>query len=123
MKVKLATQLLSKSVTYSLDFCREKLKIADFKKLLATAKFIHILYDLFDIIISRNFKLVGYKQPLNLSNKIKAMGLLTKVENYTKGLQTLQGDCLVQSDRKTGFIGLLVCIKSTKSIVYVNIQV
>lgn len=44
------------------------------------------------------------------------MELLTKAENYIKGLQTTVGGSLVKSRRKTGFIGLLVCIKSTKTL-------
>lgn len=108
MKVKLATQLLSKSVAISLDFCREKLKIADFEKSSATAEFIRIFNDLFDVLNSRTLKQQGYKQPLNLKNKTQIMELLTKAENYIKKLQTLQKDSLLKSGRKTGFLGLLV---------------
>lgn len=116
MKVKLATQLLSKSVADSLDFCREKLRISDFKDSLATAEFIRIFNDLFDVLNSRNLKKIDYKQPLNLNNKSRILDFLDKAENYIIGLRTSEGDLLTQSRRKTGFVGLLVCIKSTKAL-------
>lgn len=116
MKVKLATQLLSKSVAKSLDFCRENLKIPVFKESLATAQFIRIFNDIFDVLNSRNLKEFGYKQPLNMNNKSKIMDFLDKAENYIKGLRTIQGELLIKSGRKTGFIGLLVCIKSTREL-------
>lgn len=114
MKVKLATQLLSNSVATSLDFCRETLKIADFKKSSATAEFTRIFNDLFDVFNSRNLKQLGHKQPLNTKNKTLVMELLTKAERYIQSLQTSNDDSLLKSGRKTGFIGLLVCIKSTR---------
>lgn len=70
MKVKLATQLLSKSVADALDFCREKLKIASFKETSATSQFIRIFNDLFDVLNSRNLAQLRYKQPLNLKIKL-----------------------------------------------------
>lgn len=114
IKVKLATQLLSKSVADSLDFCRETLKISNFKNSLATTEFIRIFNDLFNVLNSRNFKSSDYKQPLSSSNKKTIMDFLEKAEEYIKGLRTLEGDLLTYSGRKTGFLGLLVCIKSTK---------
>lgn len=114
MKVKLATQLFSESVAKSLDFCREKLKIPDIEGSLATAEFIWIFNDLFDVLISRNLKQFGFKQPLNINNKTIIVEFLDKAENYIRALRTTQGDLLIKSRRKTGFVGLLVCIKSTK---------
>lgn len=52
MKVKLATQLLSKSVADSLTFCKDKLNIQDFKNCDGTANFITIMNDTFDILNS-----------------------------------------------------------------------
>lgn len=116
MKVKLATQLLSKSVADSLDFCRNNLKISEYKDSLATSDFVRIFNNLFDILNSRNLKSFGYKQPLNINNKPKIMDYMEKAEDYIKRLRTSNGELLTKSGRKTGFIGLLVCIKSTKTL-------
>lgn len=71
---------------------------------------------MFDVLNSRNLKNLGYKHPLNLSNKKTIMDFLEKAEEYIKGLRTSEGDLLTNSGRKTGFLGLLVCIKSTKAL-------
>lgn len=53
MKVKLATQLLSRSVADSLEFCMTILKLKDFENCRATINFINIFNDAFDILNSR----------------------------------------------------------------------
>ncbi|EFN61753.1 THAP domain-containing protein 9, partial [Camponotus floridanus] len=52
MKVKLATQLLSKSVAEALMFCSEHLKLEDFKDCGPTVKFILMMNDAFDVLNS-----------------------------------------------------------------------
>jgi len=52
MKVKLATQLLSRSVAESLIFCKDKLNLEDFKNCDATVNFVKIMNDAFDILNS-----------------------------------------------------------------------
>lgn len=49
MKVKLATQLLSRSMSKALKFCRDNLKLPDFKDSGPTIKFIKYFNDAFDI--------------------------------------------------------------------------
>lgn len=44
------------------------------------------------------------------------MEVLEKAEHYIKGLRTSQGDILIKSGRKTGIVGLLVCIKTTNTL-------
>lgn len=50
MKVKLATQLLSKSVAVALLYCKNDLNLPDFTNVEATAKFISLINDAFDIL-------------------------------------------------------------------------
>lgn len=53
MKVKLATRLLSSSVTNSLEFCKDVLKFKDFENCTATINFIRLFNDAFGILNSR----------------------------------------------------------------------
>jgi len=59
MKVKLATQLLSKSVADALFFCQNNLNLKDFEDYDGTIRFIRIMNDAFDILNSRNIKSTG----------------------------------------------------------------
>lgn len=62
MKVKLATQLLSKSVADALEFCKNVLCLDDFQSCEPTIKFIRIFNDAFDILNSRNLNSYGKKK-------------------------------------------------------------
>lgn len=61
MKVKLATQLMSRSVAKAIQFCQD-LKLPAFDNSDATIKILLLLNDLFDILNSRNLKNVGFKK-------------------------------------------------------------
>lgn len=67
MKVKLATQIFSRSVAIALLFRKTTLKLRQFDQIEGTAKTLLILNDLFDILDS---KVHGYgiKRALNLEN-------------------------------------------------------
>lgn len=54
MKVKLATQLLSRAVADALKFCKYNLSLHAFFGVDATAKFIEIFNDVFDILNTRS---------------------------------------------------------------------
>ena len=53
-KVKYAAQLLSRSVSLSLKYCRENLKLEQFQGSEATEKFLLIINDIFDLMNSRS---------------------------------------------------------------------
>jgi hypothetical protein len=57
MKVKLATQLLSRSVSDALTFCKDNLKLDTFQNCSATIEFIQIFNNAFDILNSRKYNL------------------------------------------------------------------
>jgi hypothetical protein len=61
MKVKLATQLLSRSVAEALLFCRDRLQIRNFENCGRSAKFILMVNDAFDIWDSKNLRDFGLK--------------------------------------------------------------
>jgi DNA transposase THAP9 len=117
MRVKLATQLLSKSVADSLEFCRDQLKLSSFADCGATVRFLRMFNDVFDLLNSRTMRATGFKKPLNTENIVEGLKLMDNAIEYIsqlthsdKGKKKL----LLDSGRKTGFLGSIVCLKSTK---------
>lgn len=82
MKVKLAVQLLSRSVAVALEFCRKILKLDEFKDSEATEKFIKTLNNLFDIFNSRRLTQHGFCHPLSSNNKDTIFEFLDKAKQY-----------------------------------------
>lgn len=113
MKVNLAAQVLSTSVSDALMFLEHDLKLPSFSAAAATAKFCRIFNDIFDILNSRN-----------LYNKSEMKRALTqdtlpiiknKTENfiiYIKSLK-IQDIPVIKNIRKTGFIGLIIDLQNS----------
>lgn len=68
MKVRLAAQLLLRSVAIAIDFCKNTLK-SEFHGSEATTRFLMLANDVFDIFNSINFLSHGLKKPLLFNNK------------------------------------------------------
>lgn len=116
MNVKLATQLLSRSVSKAIQFCRQELKLSGFEDSEATEKFIMAMNNVFDVFNSRNFQTYGYKRPLNLKNKDEVFALLEE-EHENKKIITLKSyTSVLKSNSFTGFLGVLICINSLKAL-------
>lgn len=115
MKVKLATQLLSTSVADALTYCNKK-GVNGFEGCQGTVKFIRVFNDLFDILNSKNLTDKNFKRAINESNADEIMSTLEECESYIRGLKQENGQSVCSSRRKTGFVGFLVCIKSTKEL-------
>lgn len=81
MNVKLATQLLSRSVAKAIYFCDKIFKIPAFTGSESTIKFIQILNDLFDCLNTRNLKDFGFKHPLNKDNSENVLLFLTQIKD------------------------------------------
>ncbi|XP_049764466.1 uncharacterized protein LOC126092781 [Schistocerca cancellata] len=114
MKVKLATQLLSNSVADAIQYCCD-MKLAGFEQASATVKFIRIFNSLFDVCNSSTLLQSDFKQALNTANFSAVEGFLLKAQRYIKELTVgpnPQAMRVVDSNRKTGFIGFLVRISS-----------
>ena len=117
MNVELAAQLLSESIATSLEFCLEE-KIHGFERCEATINFIRIFSTLFDILNSRNLNAKGCKCPIQDKNNNIIQDFLVKAEVYVRSLK-LEGRDILKSNRRTGFIGFLYCIRSIQ-ILYGN---
>lgn len=115
MKVKLATQLLSKSVADALKFCKYNLNIDDFADVDATVKFIELFNSAFDILNSRSINAIGEKKALCNENYQYIVEFTEMFTKYVKDLKVKEKNNFIpvlESNRKTGFIGLLVCLNS-----------
>lgn len=114
MKVKIATQTLSKSVADALMYLSQDLKAAEFVDSASTANFEEHFNNIFDIFNSRNkFAKYAYKRPLSPATENFVFSSLDDMAQYIKGLK-LGNTPIVRSSRKTGFIGFLICINSLK---------
>ena len=122
MKVKLAAQTLSSSVAQAIQFCDETLKLPQFRGSAATVRFITMINNLFDVLNSRNPLGKGFKAPLKRSNRDTWEPLMEDAFKYILNLKTLEGVSILETNKKTGFIGFLICIRSVWEIFeeYVN---
>lgn len=116
MKVRLATQVMSKSVADALDFCRVELALPEFQGSEGTACFIRILNDIFDILNSRKINDFGFKQALSKGNIQYIRETIARSCNYISSLKFANGSLVIQHRRKLGFVGLIVCLKNLEII-------
>lgn len=112
MNVKLAAQLLSKSVADAIEFSCNYLKLPQFRNSEGTVKFLLMMNNLFDILNSRSLLQNGLKKPVSNDNFHNTLSILNKCELYIQSLKFSNGEKIISSNRKTGFIGFLICIKS-----------
>lgn len=116
MKVRLAVQVFSRSVSDALIFLAEHQKHSEFKDAKPTANFIRKFNDLFDIFNTRNnFAKYQYKRPLSQKNSINTFEYLKEIEDYILQL-SLNGVSVLKCNRKTGFLGFLICITSLRKM-------
>ena len=116
MKVSLATQTLSESVATAIDFCREDLKLQDFKGSEATTEFIRLFDSLFDCFNSRNLFGGKFKAPLKRENYSQWISLFGEASIYIKGLKDHGGKPILNSRIKTAYLGFLTAIESFQGL-------
>ncbi|KAI5744908.1 hypothetical protein M8J76_006466 [Diaphorina citri] len=115
MKVRLAAQTLSESVATAIDHCRES-NLPGFQNSEATSSFLRKFNDLFDYLNSRSPKSYGTKKALSEYNFEAVKSFFVEMLGYITGLKNMDGSHIVNSNRKTGFVGFMVCIQSTLGI-------
>lgn len=111
MKVNLATQTLSSSVADAIDFCRD-IGVAGFEGSAPTTDFIRKIDRWFDIMNSRNPLGRGFKAPLSTKNENSWRPFLHETIQYISSLRLENGTRMVDSSRKTGFIGVILSCKT-----------
>lgn len=133
MNVKLATQTLSNSVATALKLCSAELNMREFQNADATINFIENINNIFDVLNTRSLGGYCYKKPFNIHRKDELMHFLDSIFTYLQGLKinvhtkrtrkvkgqnvtsfTTTEKLLTNTQSKTGFLGLLICISSFK---------
>jgi hypothetical protein len=115
MKVNLAAQTLSSGVADALEFCEGK-KMPQFKGCGPTVKFIRVFDRLFDVLNSRNPWAKNFKAPIRKSNYQFVKKFLNDACKYIKSLVAPNGKPILESQRKTGFIGFLLCADAVQGL-------
>lgn len=116
MKVKYAVQVLSSSVSKAIYICRTDLELKKFKNSEATEEFIQEINDLFDIFNSRNIRQTHFNEPISSKNYSVIIKKLNNCVKYISQLSLKGGKKIIESQRKTGFLGFLICINSLKGL-------
>jgi len=113
MKVRLAAQLLSASVADSLEYCETELGLNEFKGCGATARFVRTINNIFDILNSRSWVAPGYKKALCPKNIEQTKQFFEEATTYLCQLKFMDGQLIINSNRKIRFIGLIICMASS----------
>lgn len=111
MKVKLAAQLFSESVATAIEYCKDELKLEEFQHSQGTIQFIRNFNNLFDLMNSRNLNSYAFKKPLSPHNYNDFLNFLNSLVDYIKTIK-LGSSYVLNTNRKTGFLGFLICIHS-----------
>lgn len=111
MKVNLAVQLLRKSVSDALDFCREVLKNPEFWNSKPTSKFIRVFNDAFDVLNSRKYTQFGLNKALCAENIVDVQRFVAYAVDYILNLKTIDF-----KRRKTGFLGIIGALKNIQTL-------
>jgi len=122
MKVRLAAQTFSQSVADAMTYCKNNLKLTDFNNCASTITFCININNIFDFLNTRNYlSKAEYKKPLKLSDNTNIQTFIQSSISYLQNLKckdVKQNKLipLVQSSRKTGFVGLILCLRSISHI-------
>lgn len=115
MNVRLATQLLSKSVVDSLEYVRQQ-NCDGFANSEATTKFIRIVNNMFDIFNSKDSESnTQYKKAINTRSAESIFVVLDQASSYIKSMK-VHGKNVLTSLKRTGFKGFLIKIFNLRSL-------
>lgn len=124
MHVRTAVQTLSNSTADSIEFLKDS-GIPDFVDSNATIQFLRNINDLFDIMNTFRIKDLPdnqYKSAINPNNQEQVFIRLNELKEYILSLKMRMSDenrkivPVLQSNRKTGFRGFIICIISVENI-------
>lgn len=110
LQVALAAQTLSSSVADGLEFASE-LGYPDLRQVGATALFVRVFDQLFDVLNSRTPAATGYKAPVTRNNLPDIECLFRDSETFIMSLE-IDDRPIVQTNKKTGFLGFIFCMRS-----------
>lgn len=99
-----------------------KKKIPGFENSTATARFIRLFNDLFDILNSRTMKAKGWKRSIANFNCGDVWIFFENAERYIRNLRFMDSTLVTKSRRKTGFLGFIICMKSTRHMYNLHVS-
>lgn len=106
----------------SSTFCKNNLNLDDFKNCDATINFVIIMNDAFDILNSHKLSGFGFKKAVCEQNIQFIKDFAVRFNKYILGLKFDNEQRVVRSNRKTGFIGIAVCLQSIINIYDIHIN-
>lgn len=125
MNVRLAVQTMSESVKQALLWAHHDMNLPEYEEADATAEFCGMLNEIFDLLNVRSRFCKKPSQILIRKETIPAIEKLTdqfikylqrlkvtKLQTGTDGKDTVVYEEVVKSSRKTGFVGLIICLKN-----------
>lgn len=117
-QVPLASHTFSAYVADTLNYYEQSLRLSDFTGCSATAEFLTMFKRIIDIFSSKNIYQTGLKKPINPKNWGATERFLTQASDYILNLHTERnnGNLIIHSNAKTGFLGFLACISSLKDL-------
>lgn len=116
MCVKLAAEMFSASVADAIEYCDKDLDIQQFRGSEALVRQCRYMNDIFDILNSRNFLNKNImKKNLCLENEIFIKDEIETSIKYLSTLEDLRGFSILMSQRKTGFLGLIIRLMSVQN--------
>lgn len=111
MNVRLAAQTLSDSVADALNYltkCNDR-----FLKASPTSKFIKYINNAFDILNSRSkFSKKSYSKAISDETINQFIDFMNSFIQYIKGLKFQNGVKVIKSNRKTGFVGMILSLQN-----------
>lgn len=129
MKVRLAVQVFSNSVADAIEYCLKDLKNKLFEGAEPTIEFCRKINNIFDVLNSRNLLSKNtYNKPISHDNFLHLKIFINESIDYLEGIQCLEKSpktgkrLVIQSERKTGFLGLITCLKVVESLYYELIE-
>ncbi|XP_040070849.1 uncharacterized protein LOC120843522 [Ixodes scapularis] len=115
MKVSLAAQTLSRSVSCALLYCKEK-GIRGFEGVEATTEFAAAVDNIFDLSNSCHPLGHGSKAPIRAVNKNAMLTRIDQALHCLRGLKDFTGQPLSQGARKTPILGFRLVLESNKGL-------
>lgn len=113
MNVRLAAQTFSSSIATALQYREEERKLEEFSGARPTAEFCTYINNIFDILNCRNrFSQAQYNKPLSSNNIEDMRKYAQECEVYLAHIQDAEGHIIQQSNRKTGFLGFIICLQN-----------
>jgi len=109
------------SVANALTLCSTTLNLEQFNDSETTVQFCKTINNIFDFLNSRNFLSKSeYQKPLKSSNEEEIMLFIKNSIEYLQSLKCENKNkekiLLVKSQRKTGFLGFIICLQSVYNI-------